>query len=96
MFIGNSLNDTRAGNLLLKRLLIAIHQTIRTHAEFKAYDASLREEYPAEIALAEKELAAWIKETHGKKPCDCVAAKYSEDADPFRMPRSSAFPFHVS
>lgn len=46
--------------------------------------------------LTEKELATWIEETHGKKECGCIAAKYNQAADPFCMPQSSEYTFTSS
>jgi Kyakuja-Dileera-Zisupton transposase len=64
-----------AGNLLLKRLLVAITQANRSKKDFTLFDASLREENPEEVAKAERDLAAW-NEDHS-----CP--------DPYRLPKSS-------
>ena len=65
----------KVGNLLLKRLLIAIPQAIQTRFDFKAFDKSLRQEMPAEVLKMEKALAAWVDD----KSCP----------DPYCIPKSS-------
>lgn len=47
------------GNLLLKRLLLAIPQAISSCNDFKRFNARLRDEDPAELQAMELELAEW-------------------------------------
>jgi hypothetical protein len=68
------------GNLLLKRLLLAIPQANQTRKDFVDFDASLREENPEEVATVEQELEAWVVDK--TKP------------DPYRLPKSSEY-FHI-
>ena len=71
------LNHAVVGNLLLKRLLVAIPQAIRTHNEFVTLNVSLRSENPEELAAMEQALVAW--EADKTQP------------DPYRLPKSSMF-----
>ncbi|KAF7974955.1 hypothetical protein HWV62_10677 [Athelia sp. TMB] len=63
------------GSLLLKRLLLAIPEAIRTANDFRRFDTRLRAENPAEVAEMERELVEW--QADHSKP------------DPFRLPKSS-------
>jgi hypothetical protein len=67
--------DIPTGNLLLKRLLLAITQAKQSKDNFVKFDASLREDNLAEIIEMEKDLAAWEED----KSC----------CDPYRLPKSS-------
>lgn len=64
-----------AGNLLLKRLLLAIPQANQSKADFIVFDQSLREENLEEVLQMERDLAAWVKDK--TRP------------DPYRLPKSS-------
>lgn len=63
------------GNLLLKRLLLAIPQAKQSREDFFHFDKGLREEIPHKVVEMEKGLAAWIED----KSCP----------DPYRVPKSS-------
>lgn len=69
------------GNLLLKRLLLAIPEAIRTANDFRRSNTRLREENPAEVEIMERELLDW--ELDHSKP------------DPYQVPRSSEFVDYV-
>jgi hypothetical protein len=63
------------GNLLLKRLLLAVTQAKVMRADFNSFDTSLRQENLAEVIEMEKGVAAWEKD----QSCP----------DPYRIPKSS-------
>ncbi|KIM82772.1 hypothetical protein PILCRDRAFT_7683 [Piloderma croceum F 1598] len=63
------------GNLLLKRLLVAIPHAIQTCNDIVALTSSLRAENPDELTAMENELQAW--EADKSKP------------DPYRLPKSN-------
>jgi len=54
--------DTSIGELLLKRLLVAIAEALKARRDFVEFDKSLRAEIPDEVAEAEKSIAAWEKD----------------------------------
>jgi hypothetical protein len=64
-----------AGDLLLKRLLLAIPQALQSREDYIKFDASLRVDMPDEVNEIEKDLEAWeLDKTH---------------RDPYRVPKSS-------
>lgn len=63
------------GNLLLKRLILAIGSAVETRNDFRRFHTGLQKENPAELAAMETELAAW--EADHDKP------------DPYLLPKSS-------
>ncbi|KAF7965306.1 hypothetical protein HWV62_44514 [Athelia sp. TMB] len=63
------------GKLLLKHLLLAIPEAIRTANDFNRFDSRLREQNPGEVAIMERELVEW--EVDHSKP------------DPYQVPRST-------
>lgn len=63
------------GNLLLKRLILAIGLAVETRNDFRRFHTSLQTENPTELAAMEAELAAW--EIDHDKP------------DPYLLPKSS-------
>lgn len=71
MFVDTQL----VGNLLLKRLILAIPQAIHLHNDFERFNARLREEDPVELEAMADELTEWEKDR--KKP------------DPYRLPKFS-------
>jgi hypothetical protein len=64
------------GNLLLKRLLVAITSAGTSKTDFVGFDSSLREENLAEVVKMQSDLDAWTKD-HSSRP------------DPYRLPKSS-------
>lgn len=64
-----------SGNLLLRRLVLAIPEAIRTANDFRRSNSRLREQNPAEIEIMQRELTEW--ESDHSKP------------DPYQVPRSS-------
>lgn len=75
IYINRTLTHTSSGNLLLKRMVIAIPQAIKTTNDFRRFDTRLRLEKPKEVELMEKELA----DREGDQT----------KADPYQVPRSS-------
>lgn len=71
--IGNIL----LGNLLLKRMLIAISAARQARQDFVEFDKSLRAEIPDEVKEIEKSIAAWEKD--------------KTQLDPYRVPKSSEY-----
>lgn len=69
--------DSQAGDLLVKRLLIAITQAKQSRQDFRNFDTSLRAEIPDEVKEMEAAVAAW--EADHSKP------------DPYLMPKSSEY-----
>jgi hypothetical protein len=67
------------GNLLLKRLLLAITQAIQTHNDFVILTENLKAEIPEELTAMRQALEAW--EADQSQP------------DPYRLPKSSEFSF---
>jgi hypothetical protein len=69
------------GNLLLKRLLLAIPKARESRRDFINFDKSLHEEIPDEVKEMERDLAAWElnRDCHSGKNC----------RDPYRIPKSS-------
>ncbi|KZP14909.1 hypothetical protein FIBSPDRAFT_751237, partial [Athelia psychrophila] len=63
------------GNLLLKRLILAIGLAVETRNDFRRFHTSLQTENPTELAAMEAELAAW--EIDHDKP------------DPYLLPKSN-------
>jgi len=63
------------GNLLLKRLLVAIPQAIQTRNDIVMLTSSLKAENPEELMAMEQALEDW--EADKTKP------------DPYRLPKSS-------
>lgn len=82
-------NNFSLGNLLLKRLLLAIPQAEQTRRDFVMFDASLRVDIPAEVAEMERELAAW-EANRDRQISD------KSQQDPYRIPKSSEYfyPLH--
>lgn len=71
----NLLLTSWVGNLLLKRLLLAITQANASKFDFVRFDQSLREENEEEIMKWETDLAAW--------------AENKSLPDPYCLPKSS-------
>jgi hypothetical protein len=69
------------GNLLLKRLLLAIPKAQESRHDFTNFDKSLRVEIPEEVKEMERDLAAWELNR------DCRSGKNC--GDPYRIPKSS-------
>lgn len=63
------------GNLLLRRLLVAIPQARQMRRDFLRFTETLEQEDPAELAIMKAELAAWEVD--------------KTQADPYRLPKSS-------
>jgi hypothetical protein len=63
------------GNLLLKRLLVAVPQAKQSKKDFIKFDQCLREENLEEVLQMERDVAAWAKDK--SRP------------DPYRLPKSS-------
>jgi hypothetical protein len=66
---------SRLGNLLLKRLLIAVTQANTSKSDFVKFDHSLREENEEEVKKWETDLAAWAED--------------NTLPDSYRLPKSS-------
>jgi hypothetical protein len=68
-------NNLSLGNLLLKRLLMAIPRAEQSRRDFVMFNSSLRIEIPDEVEDMERELAAWeVNNSH---------------RDPYQIPKSS-------
>ena len=82
-------NNFSLGNLLLKRLLLAIPQAEQTHHDFVMFDTSLRVDIPAEVEEMERELAAW-EANRDRQISD------KSQQDPYQIPKSSEYfnPLH--
>ncbi|KAF7971126.1 hypothetical protein HWV62_22000 [Athelia sp. TMB] len=63
------------GNLLLKRLILAIPQAIHSYNDFTRFTSRLREETPQELEAMEEELAEWEADR--------------TKSDPYLMPKST-------
>jgi len=75
-------NSFRIGNLLLKRLLLAIPKAQQSRRDFVNFDESLRAEIPDEVAEMERNLAAWeLNRDH----CDSEKTLH----DPYQIIKSS-------
>lgn len=64
-----------AGNLLLKRLILAIPQSIHSYNDYIRFTSRLHEQNPQELKVMQDELAEWEEDI--TKP------------DPYRLPKSS-------
>lgn len=69
--------DSSVGNLLLKRLLLAISRANQSRKDFTAFNESLQAEVPDEVKEAERAIAAWEKD--------------KTQPDPYRVPKSSEY-----
>lgn len=67
--------NSDVGNLLLKRLSLAIAQAAQSRGDFNDFDACLRQEIPKEVIKMEIKLAAWNEDR--------------SSPDPYRTPKSS-------
>lgn len=63
------------GNLLLKRMLLAIPQAIQSRSDFVNFDECLRVDIPEEVDEMERALKAWEEDR--------------SQGDPYRVPKSS-------
>jgi hypothetical protein len=75
-------NSFWIGNLLLKRLLLAIPKAQQSRRDFVNFDESLRAEIPDEVAEMEQNLAAWEL---NRDRCDPDKTFH----DPYQIPKSS-------
>jgi hypothetical protein len=82
-------NNFSLGNLLLKRLLLAIPQAKQTHHNFVMFYVSLHVDIPAEVEEMEWELAAWEANRDHQ-----ISDKSQQD--PYWIPKSSEYfnPLH--
>lgn len=70
-----STNSFLPGNLLLKHMLLAIPQAIRTHNDFRRFNTRLRQSDPIELQAMEQELSEWVLD--------------KKKTDPYRLPHAS-------
>ena len=75
-------NSFCLGNLLLKRLLLAIPKAQQSRRDFIDFDESLRADIPDEVEEMERDLAAW-ELNRDRRDSDKTLR------DPYQIPKSS-------
>jgi hypothetical protein len=75
-------NSFCLGNLLLKRLLLAIPKAQQSRCDFIDFDESLRADIPDEVEEMERDLAAW-ELNRDRRDSDKTLR------DPYQIPKSS-------